>query len=184
MENWKRILLRSAGVGGGFALVAAVILGIAIWWSERPVKPKPWDTQAITPAGKNTLEAQVRAEVFHLEPTCNLKNNTSKDYRLTADSGTLMAVNPDNGGLDKLAYATWDNNTIIPAGRTVNVKFDIPYNLIEYGQTASDLADMKKFAAFADKRMAPIKDLKFFDYTARYEIDCPNSWITSSGAAH
>jgi hypothetical protein len=38
-----------------------------------------------------------------------------------------------------------------PAGQTVNVKFDIPYNLGEYGETASNPADMKKLTAFADK---------------------------------
>jgi hypothetical protein len=177
MDNWKRILLRAAGVGGGFAVVAAVILGIAVWWLGRPAVSKPWNTQAITPGGKSELEVQTRAEVFHLQPKCNLKNNTGKDYRMAAESGTLMLVNPDNGGLEKLDDATWDRTLVIPAGQTVNVKFDIPYNLGEYGETASNLADMNKLTAFADKRMKRIKDLKFFDYIERYEIDCPNSWM-------
>jgi hypothetical protein len=177
MDNWKRILLRAVGFGGGFALVAAVILGIVVWWSGRPAKPKPWNTHAITPAGKNELEVQTRGEVFHLQPKCNLKNNTGKDYRMAAESGTLMLVNPDNGGLEKLDDATWDRTIVIPAGRTANVKFDIPYNLGEYGETASNLADMNKLTAFADKRMKRMKDLKFLDYIERYEIDCPNSWM-------
>lgn len=177
MENWKRILLRAAGVGGGFAVAAAVILGIAVWWSARPAKPKPRNTQAITPAGKNELEIQTRGEVFHLQPKCSLKNNTGKDYRMAGESGTLMSVNPDNGGLEKLDDATWDHNIVIPAWQIVNVKFDISYNLSEYGETASNLADFNKLTAFADKRMKRIKDLKFFDYIERYEIDCPNSWM-------
>jgi hypothetical protein len=178
MENWKKIVLRSAGVGGGFAVVAAIIVGIAVWWSGRPAKPKPWNTQAITPAGKNELEVQTRGQVFHLQPKCNLKNNTGRDYKMAAESGTLMSVNPDNGGLEKLDDATWDRKIVIPAGQTVNIKFDIPYNLDEYEETATDLADMKKLTAFADKRMERIKDLKFFDYIERYEIDCPNSWMS------
>jgi hypothetical protein len=64
MENWKRILLRSAGCGGGFAVVLSAILGTALWWSGRPAKPKPWNTQAITPPGKNELEVQIREESF------------------------------------------------------------------------------------------------------------------------
>jgi hypothetical protein len=179
MDTWKRILLRAAGVGGGFALVAAVILGIVVWWSGRPAKPKPWNTQAITPAGKNELEIQTTGEVFHLRPKCNLKNNTGKDYRM-AESGTFMMVNPDNGGLEKLDDTTWDSTTVVPAGQTVNVKFDIPYNLAEYGETASNLTDINKLTVFADKRMKRIKDLKFFDYVERYEIDCPNSWNDNS----
>jgi hypothetical protein len=177
MDNWKRILLKAAGVGGGFALIAAMIIGIAVWWSGRPQKPKPWNTHAVTPVGKNELEIQVREEVFHLQPKCNLKNNTGKDYRMAAESGTLMMVNPDNGGLEKLDDATWDHNIVIPAEQTVNVKFDIPYNLADYGETASNLADFNKLTAFANKRMKRITDLKYFDYTERYEIDCPNSWM-------
>jgi hypothetical protein len=178
MDNWKKILLRAAGFGGGFALVGAVIFGLAVWWLGRPAKPRPWNTLAIIPAGKNELEIQTRAEVFHLQPKCNLKNNTGKDYTMAAaESGALMLVNPDNGGMEKLDDATWDHTVVIPAGHTVNVKFDIPYNLGEYGETASILTDMNKLTAFADKRMKRIKDLKFFDYTERYEIDCPNSWM-------
>jgi hypothetical protein len=74
------------------------------------------------------LEIQTTAEVFHLRPKCNLKNNTTRDYKM-AESGTLMLVNPDNGGLEKVDDATWDHTVVIPAGQTVNVKFDIPYNL-------------------------------------------------------
>lgn len=176
MENWKRILLKAAGVGGGFAVVAAVILWVAVWWSGRPATPKPWNTRAIIPAGKNELEGQTRAEVFHLQPKCSLKNNTSRDYRM-AESGALMLVNPDNGGLEKLNGASWDHTIVIPAGQTVNVTFDIPYNLDEYGETASDLDDINKLKSFAGKRMKQIKDLKFFDYIERFEIDCPNSWM-------
>jgi hypothetical protein len=177
MEYWKKTLLRAAGVGGGFAMVTAVILGTAVWWSGRPPKQKPWNTQAITPAGKNELTGQTRAEVFHLQPKCNLKNHTARDYRIAAESGKLMSVNPDNGGLETLDGATWDHTIVIPAGQTVNVKFDIPYDLGAYGETASNLADMKKLTTFADKRMRGIKDLKFFDYIERYEIDCPSSWM-------
>ena len=96
---------------------------------------------------------------------------------MAGESGTLMSVNPDNGGLEKLDDATWDHNIVIPAWQIVNVKFDISYNLSEYGETASNLADFNKLTAFADKRMKRIKDLKFFDYIERYEIDCPNSWM-------
>src|SRR5258706_2547068 len=128
MDNWKRIMLRAAGFGGGFAVIVVVTLGIVLWWSERPTKPRPWDTQAITPAGKNELEVQTKGEVFHLQPKCNLRNNTDRDYRITTESGTLMVVNPDNGGLEKLDDATWDR-IVIPARQIVNVKIDITYYL-------------------------------------------------------
>jgi hypothetical protein len=177
METWKRVLLRSAAFGGGFAVVTAVIIGGALWWSSRAVSPKPWNTNAVTPAGKNGLLVQVRQDIFHIEPRCNLKNNTSTDYKMpSAESGTLMSVNPDNGGLEKLAGVTWDPTVVIFSGQSVNVKFDIPYTLTDYGETASSLADDKKLIAFADRRLKDLKHLKFFDGSQRYEIDCPNSW--------
>jgi hypothetical protein len=167
--------LRAAGFGAGFALVGAIILGLCVWWLDRPVKPKPWNSHAITPGGKNQLEIQVRGEVFYLEPTCDWKNNTASDYSVP-DSGTVMRVDVDNGGLEKLDDATWGKNIVIPAGQTVNVKLDLPYTLSDYGETASSLSDFSKLSAFADKRMKGIRDLKFFDYSERYEIDCPDSW--------
>ena len=36
MDNWKRILLKAAGIGGGFAVVAAIILGTTVWLSGDP----------------------------------------------------------------------------------------------------------------------------------------------------
>jgi hypothetical protein len=48
MENWKRIVLKAAGFGGGFAVVAAIILGVVASWSGRPAKPKPMNTHAVT----------------------------------------------------------------------------------------------------------------------------------------
>ena len=124
------------------------------------------------------MEIQSRGKVFHFQPKCNLKNNTDKDYQMPATRyGALMLINPDNGGLEKLDDVTWDQTVVIPAGHTVNVKFDIPYNLSEYGEASSNLVDMNKLAAFANQRLKKIKDLKFFDQNYRYEIDCPNSWM-------
>jgi hypothetical protein len=47
MQPWKNILLRAAGFGGGFAIVAAIIIRTAEWWSGRPAKPKPMNAHAI-----------------------------------------------------------------------------------------------------------------------------------------
>jgi hypothetical protein len=48
MDNRKKILLRAAGFGGGFAIIGAAIVALALWWSSRPVKPKPLNTDAIS----------------------------------------------------------------------------------------------------------------------------------------
>lgn len=58
--NWKIILLRSAGFGGGFAIVAALLLGGIIWWSNRP---KPWSESAVTAKPTEIYTRQVDEEV-------------------------------------------------------------------------------------------------------------------------
>ena len=44
-HRWKVFVLRSAGIGGGFAVVATLLLGGIIWWSN---KPKPWSATSVT----------------------------------------------------------------------------------------------------------------------------------------
>ena len=58
--NWKIILLRSAGFGGGFAIVAALLLGGIIRWSDRP---KPWSERAVTAKPTEIYTRQVDEEV-------------------------------------------------------------------------------------------------------------------------
>jgi len=31
MENWKRIVLRAAGFGAGFAVAAGILIGVFYW---------------------------------------------------------------------------------------------------------------------------------------------------------
>jgi hypothetical protein len=60
--NWKMILLRSAGFGGGFAIIAALLLGGIIWWSNRP---KPWSENAITAKATELYTRQVERITLH-----------------------------------------------------------------------------------------------------------------------
>jgi hypothetical protein len=97
MDTWKKILLRATGFGAGFALAAAIILGVFVWWSGRPVKTKPMNTRAVT-ATFSGMTIQTRADVFHFDLTYGLRNNTDKDYQLPS-LGRFMIVNPENKGL-------------------------------------------------------------------------------------
>ncbi|HEY5329913.1 MAG TPA: hypothetical protein VIJ79_08530 [Acidobacteriaceae bacterium] len=175
MENWKKILLRAAGFGGGFAIVGAIILCGIIWWADKPPKDKPFNTKAIS-AKYSGLGFQRRSDDFHLIFEYSLHNNTDKDYRLPSNSA-LMIVNPENGGLQKVADTTWDTDTVVPVGQTVNLKFDVPYKLADYNLQPSDYSDSKD-VEFAGRRLKEINGIKVFDYTDRYEIDCPKWPIT------
>ncbi len=170
MQLWKKILLKAAGVGGGFAIVAAIIIGTAVWWSSRPVKPKPMNSHAIV-GNYAGMGMQVRGDAMHLTMTYGLHNTTDKDYSQPTN-GELMIVNPENNGLDSIQGVTWDSTTI-PPGQTVNLKFDISYPLSDYNTTAADLTDFKAEVSFINKRLKEIDGFRFFDYVNRYEIDLP-----------
>ena len=79
MELWKKILLRSAGFGAGFAIIASVVLGTMLWWSSRPPKQKPWNDKAIV-ASYESLDTEGDANTFRF--TYTLENKTDIDYRV------------------------------------------------------------------------------------------------------
>jgi hypothetical protein len=69
--NWKTVLLRAAGFGGGFAIIAALLLGGVIWWTDRP---KQWSDNSITAKPTELYTRQVDEEVraeFHYAFTNN-----------------------------------------------------------------------------------------------------------------
>src|ERR1700679_3902588 len=111
--NWKRVLLRASGFGAGWGIVWLLGAIAFAWWSARPPREKPWDAHALIVGGKNQLSAQVRGEVFNVEPKCSFKNTTLHDYRLP-ELGTLMLVSPENGALERVEGATWQQGTLIP----------------------------------------------------------------------
>ncbi len=89
MENWKKTLLRAAGFGAGFAVIAVVTVGSFLWWSSRPPKPKHWDDKAIT-AFYEGLDTEGDANTFRFVYT--LQNNTDADYQIETDSGVHLAA--------------------------------------------------------------------------------------------
>lgn len=171
MESWKKLFLKATGFGCGFALVSAIVLGICVWWSSRPSKPKPFDTHAIT--GTNAgMSFQRRSDAFHFELVYSLHNNTDRDYTLPSN-GAVMLINSENGGLGKRADSTWDTSLVIPPGKTVNVTFDVPYHFSDYNYEQADFSD-EKDVEFAKRRASENKGMVFYDYDHRIEIDCPD----------
>jgi hypothetical protein len=98
MQPWKKVLLKAAGFGGGFAIVSAIILGAIMWWSYRPVKTKPMDAHAIT-ATFSGMTIEVQDETLHFTVAYGLHNTTDRDYALPT-VGELMIINPQDKGLD------------------------------------------------------------------------------------
>jgi len=58
ISGWKKLAVRAFFGGAGFACALALIAGIALWYHDRPERPKPWNTTALK-ATYDTLEYRV-----------------------------------------------------------------------------------------------------------------------------
>jgi hypothetical protein len=180
MDNWKKIAIRAAAFGAGFAVVAVVIVGGAVWWSNRPVKPKSWNKSAIT-ATYDTLDTEGDANTFEFVYT--LENNTDYDYR-AADEGEIhLAANLkkfhslsfDQGKMLKTDYPIY-----IPARSRVRFKIHVayPYPIKQDLKAPNDEQHDygTRLAQFADKDFGNLNGFALLDDKARYQVDMPNGW--------
>jgi hypothetical protein len=170
-RDWKMILLRSAGVGGGFAVVIALLLGGIAWWLNRP---KEWSDKAIT-AKPTELATRQLDEELRLEFHYALTNHSSAEYTLPSnDMGALMRHVPNGSSVEKLDEAAWDNTIRIPPHQTVGVTFTVPYRLSEFNMSSVQLDSGNNLYEFLGRRLHDINGLTFFDYSAKYRIEMPN----------
>jgi hypothetical protein len=180
MPTWKRVLLRSAGLGGGFAIVLCAIVGTWVWYSGRPKPPKPWDKRAIT------------AEYDFVRPNGDkdyltfhyiLQNNTDFDYRVDSDneiqiSGRLKQEKGYSTFADR--YVTTEYPIFVPAKNRVWVSLTIPYPYPVKEKEKPTDDERKQFttavAKYVVDEMGNLGGFVLFDTRNRYEIDFPAGW--------
>jgi hypothetical protein len=180
MENWKKILLRAAGFGGGFATVAAVILGGILWWTNRPVKPKPWDDKAII-ASYESLDTEGDNNTFRF--TYTLENKTDTDFRVENDSRVHLAAFLKHS--QSLSFSDTQNlhadyPIYIPAKSRVRfqVHLGYPYPIKpNYDASDDEQHDFNtRVAQYVTKELGNIDGFDFLDDDSRYKIVMPNGW--------
>ncbi|MGH9342446.1 MAG: hypothetical protein ACRD19_01580 [Terriglobia bacterium] len=181
MDNVKRLLLRSAGLGAGFAIVGAIIIGTAIWWMGRPAKPKPWNRSAIT-ATYDTL--QPIDDGAKLQFSYILENHTDADFRVDSDASIHLGAQlarekslsfDEEKGFLEVAYPIF-----VPARSRARFAIVIPYPYpVKDDPDASP--DQRhdyttKLARFVTSEMSNLNGFVLMDDGTRYEIDMPNGW--------
>jgi hypothetical protein len=174
MENWKKIVLKAAAFGAGFAVVAAIFLGVTLWWSGRPPKPKPWDSKSIT-ATFITAKSYGGADSY-FEFEYGLKNNTDGDYRLP-EKLTVMSKNGSDT-LQEVAAPWTPVNVFVPSHQTIDYKLTISYKSL-FGDRTPD-PDRAKEIDFLNQQMQNSKGYVIFDEVNRYEIDFPSGFSKQS----
>jgi hypothetical protein len=180
MENWKKILLRAAGFGVGFAIIAVLALGVLMWQGNRAQKPKPWDPKAITATYDYVgVEGERNAALF----VYILDNSTDMDYHVTdgtnihlagtlADTKALSFEGPDWLKIDYPIY--------IPAHSRIRFSIHVPMYFLESPvENASDDAKYDYYTRLDQFIVAGAGNLDGFvllDDSTRYKITFPNGW--------
>jgi|SRR5665213_207043 len=180
METWKRIVLKAAGFGGGFAAVAALIIAACLWWSSRPVKPKPWNKTAITASYEAIIAAGKENTV---EIMFTLRNNTDEDYKILDESSTHFGVTTRQFQVTNYQdkdFAKFDYPIFVPAKSQVQVILHVPLIMEERlrdGASDDEGHDYNtKVAQLMKAAAGNVSGFVLLDDNARYEIDLPEGW--------
>jgi len=175
MHSWKKIFVRSAGFGFGAATALAIVVGLWILYSSRPVSPKPWNSQAIASKFSdlyvNTGDRIIAEFRYSLESSLDL------DYTLPSDKDSAFVVLPEKKGLEKKTEMEWPSGMILPAHQRINIAFRIPYDYNDsYPRKQRD--DLYKLNAFMNRRLKELDGFVMLDRKNRYEIKFSKGWET------
>jgi hypothetical protein len=173
MPLWKRLLIRSAGLGAGFALTLVVSLGTWSWYSHRPKPDLAWDTSAVKATATDiyTQEGDKFVAMFRYK----LSNTTNKDYLMPAAGMRSVMLNlPSGRGYSASEAVTIDDAVFIPAHNSVNITVRVSYDY-DGSYSFSQREDLKKATAFFTKRLKEQDGFAVFDRVNHYKIELPNA---------
>ena len=142
MPLWKRILLRGVGFGLGFAITVSAIIGLWVWWANRP-KPDPaWNSNAIK-ATWTDLTVSLEQEKCFFNFRYSLENSTQKDYTIPNDA-KLMVRRPKDMSFQDNSEMTWGQGGFIPSRQKLNIEIRVPFTYSEYSSSREKLDDKRK----------------------------------------
>jgi len=177
MDNWKKIVLRTAAFGGGFAVVAAAIFAGFLWWSSRPAKPIAWNTQAV----KGTYDGfTVEDDSSYYTFWYVLQNTSDVDYDVT--DGTLFSVSgrTDEGNLAECPDCIEIKKPFfVPAHDSLRLQVIFKY---KYPKSLTAVTDAEKSALHDSERQYLIEEygglngFSILDRSAHYKIELPGDW--------
>jgi hypothetical protein len=180
MPTWKLVLLRTAGFGGGFALVLSAVIGGWVWYSGRPKAPKPWNKQAIT---AEYDYARPSGEKDYLTFHYILQNNTDFDYRVDSSSEIQITgrLKQEKGySAFSNQYVTTEYPVFVPAKNRVWVSLSIPYPYPVKEKEKPTDDERKEFttavAKYIADKISNLDGFVWFDTRNRYQIDFPGGW--------
>ncbi len=178
MPTWKKLLLRSAGFGAGFALMLVAVVVVWGWYSARPKRTKPWNRTAIL-AEYSRINAA--GEDKHFEFVYFLENTTNEDFNVATENqlSVYLKVKP-NALLACQECVKIRLPIFIPAKRKCEITVDLlHYNLASNVPTGT--AEERKQARelvvkYLKTELSTLDGFTLFDGEHRYEIELRAGW--------
>lgn len=171
---WKRVFIRSAGFGAGFAVTFLIVVAIWSYFTSLPKRPKPWNNLAIK-ATYSELSLYT-GDPLLVTFQYILENTTPYDYCLPNDSEVAFIQMPKTKGLIKDHELTWNKGTCVPTAQKVAVSFRLTYNYSDYSFPQSEKNNLEKLSKFVNRRLSEIDGFVVLDKQNRYQINFPKGW--------
>jgi len=180
MDTWKRIFLKSLGIGLGIGIGLALSVGFCLWYSSRQVPPKPWDAAAIT---ATFLYADTTGDDDHFRLRYILENHTDRDYRVKTSELTLSAVLQEESTLTGAGTGElkFEEDTIfLPAKDHAEVEIELLSYPFPRDSQPKDNEDIDKYREavkkYVDQHLPRLNGFAAFDDKDRYRINFPKGW--------
>lgn len=170
----KDVLLKSIGLGAGFALALCAVIGIWVWSVHQPKPEKPWNPNAIKATWTDlTLSTESERCLFHFRYT--LENTTYRDYTIPSTAKLMVRRTRDMSCQD-VPEMSWQKGWFIPSRQKLNIEVIVPFNYSDFSFSRAEFDDLGKLSKFADRRLSEIDGFALFDPLNRFRIDFPNGW--------
>jgi hypothetical protein len=174
----KRLLLRSAAFGAGFAVTLCLIGGGLVWYSARTKPPTPWNTTALL--AKEPPSFDVSQDGRDIEFTYSVENTTETDYQTESDSQIRMMLRLKNGAFSRPlpGVAPLELPIFIPAKQKGVLTLRLSSSTIPGREASeSDAQYHERLRAYCERGIGDVGEFVLFDDVNRYQINLPR-WLS------
>lgn len=175
MTDWKKVALRSAFVGAGFALTLALIGGVLAWYQSRPQPPPGWNSVSIvskSPPGFGASKDGTRIDFRY-----TLENTTDTDYEIDSDIYFKLLIRGSKGTLSQPLTKEQGSLALpifIPANQKAIARLSIAFpDLPIKNPDESPDSYHERLRGHLEERMKTLDNFVIFDDVHHYRIDLP-----------
>ena len=177
-SSWKKWFWRSFGFGAGLAVALVTIVGGFIWYSDRPVRPKPWDTKSITAKYRNVNNGGEKIRFNYI-----LVNKTDEDFRLSEGSGSDVGVRIDSSDVYNFSSLKVDFPILVPAHQQALLTLTLEDSRHPKPQAGDDDEERDKnrtaIEQYLAKQFGALNGFVLLDESGRRRIEFPPGWKPS-----